>query len=184
DAQRAWDISRGVNSSGPVGIAFPDHFPCALTGSAMHPDLINKLTVVECGTTSNQHGYFVAGMAGAETNNGIFVASLGWDVELYGFRPPCFSGSCGIADIVVALGDPSHPAYGKIDVVQISFVNAHAESAIRDLLTMGIVVTGSAGNGQGCSSGVCTSQQYPAAYHFDDIDAGDGTTYEAQVIAV
>ena len=49
---------------------------------------------------------------------------------------------------------------------------------------MGIVVTGSAGNGQGCSSGVCTSQQYPAAYHFDDIDAGDGTTYEAQVIAV
>ena len=183
DAARAWDISRGIISSDPIGIAFPDEFPCDLAGSNMHTDLINKLTIVECMNITSQHGYSVAGMAGAETNNGQFVASLGWDVDLYGF----YRFSVGLGSIVTALGEPTSPAYGNIDVVQNSWVGGSSpttEDAVRDLLTMGVVVVGSAGNGQGCNSGVCTSQQYPAAYHFDDIDAGDGTTYEAQVIAV
>ncbi len=183
DAARAWEINRGIGSLSPVGIAFADYFPCELAGSDMHPDLINKLTVVTCGNITNQHGYFVAGMAGAETDNGQSVASLGWNVELYGFH----GLSIGLGNIVTALGDPANPAYGNVDVVQNSWVGGGVRNAVRDLLTMGIVVTGSAGNGQGCTpdgSGTCTTQQYPAAYYFDDIDAGDGTTYEAQVIAV
>ena len=183
DAARAWDITQGLGSSGPIGIAFSDLFPCALAGTDMHPDLINKLTVLGCSNGTDQHGYMVAGMAGAETDNGQFVASLGWNVGLYGFR----IGYPGLANLVVALGDPSSPAFDKVDVVQNSWVGGGVRNVVRDLLTMGIVVVGSSGNGEGCTpdgTGTCTTQQYPAAYHYNDIDAGDGTTFEAQVIAV
>ncbi len=193
DAPRAWDLTHGIGPGGPVGIAIPDQFDCAFTGPNLHPDLVGKLVYADCASYIHcdvdgncyrlNHGIRVAGMAGAATDNGQSVASLGWGVELYGFR----FGSNGLRDLVTALGDPTHPAYGNIDVVQNSYVYGYAENAVRDLLTMGVVVVGSAGNGQGCTpdgTGTCHSQQYPAAYHFDDIDAGDGTTYEAQVSAV
>lgn len=206
DAAKAWDLTHGVGPLQPTGIAIPDEFDCAFTGGNLHPDLIGKLKYADCGSYiycedgrdsqcdcdnepcwRSAHGIAVAGMAGAATDNGQYVASLGWNVDLYGFK----RFSPGLGDVVAALGDPSHPAYGKIDVVQNSWVGGGARSAVRDLLTMGVVVTGSAGNGEGCTdtdgdgeNDTCHTQQYPAAYHFDDIDAGDGTTYEAQVIAV
>ena len=187
EAARAWDITRGENLGNRMGLALPDRFFCDYTGTNLHPDLVGKLTTYSCSTVNSQrnHGILVSGTAGAATDNGQGIASLGWNVDLHGFR----TFDSGLADILDAVINPLHPAYGEIDVVQNSWVGGSgSRGVVRDLLTLGVVVVGSAGNGNGCfiinGDWECTTPQYPAAFAFDDINAGDGTTYAAQVIAV
>lgn len=186
DAERAWAITKGIGANGPLGIAFADLFPCDLTGLNMHPDLINKLMVFDC-AGSDRHGYGVSGMAGAETDNSLFLASLGREINLYGFQ----GLSSGLPRIIHALGDPGHPSYQNIDIVNNSWgwfssqpdISSSVRDDIRSLLEMGIVVIASGGN-QCSSQNPCPRLRYPAAYYFDDIDDGNGDIIAARVIAV
>ena len=188
----AWSLAKGLAPTRPAGVAVADLFHCGYTGGNIHPDLAGKLQYVECTANTDPHGIYVSGHAGANTDNDQYLASLGWKADLYGFR----IGTTGLLNLIDSQLDPAHPANGKVDVVNNSWVtwgspSADLRDAVRTLITMGIVVVGSAGNGQGCQDtdgdgepNVCTIPQYPAAFAFDDIDDGSGGTYDAQVIAV
>ena len=88
---QGWDISSGSSS---VVIAILD------TGvDASHPDLAGKLLLgyntyddnYDCSDVFG-HGTMVAGVIGAETNNGVGVASLGWSCSLLPIRVTDLSG--------------------------------------------------------------------------------------------
>ena len=113
------------------------------------------------------------------------MASLSWGADLY-----LFYMSSNLTDVVAALGNTNHPAYGKIDVVNTSWISYSNSPTLRQnvraLLGMGVTVVSSAGNTQSCqANGTCSGTIfYPAAYNFDDLDAGGGALFSAQVIAV
>ncbi len=85
NAEQAWDISTG---SASVVVAVTDD---AIYTS--HPDLVNKMVagrdVAEntndpnpAGNADGFHGTHVSGIVGAETNNGIGIASIGFNVSI------------------------------------------------------------------------------------------------------
>ena len=198
EAAKAWGITRGMRASRPTGIAILDYFDVNRSGSNMHGDLQGKLTVLGTVASGGSHGYRVSGLAGAQTNNKAHVASLGWEADLYGFD----SITSGLMQLFAALYDPGSPAYGRVDVVNMSSVipssvdpyqdndpspgDQPLAGLIRDLLNVGIVVVAASGNGECANVEQCTPPctRYPAALSYDDLDAGDGTTYTGQVIAV
>lgn len=96
NAAQAWDISTG--SSGTI---------VAVTDNAInvnHPDLINKMLPgydavdndtdpTPCGTNDGFHGSHVSGIVGAETNNNLGIASIGYDVSILPVKIGDCSGS-------------------------------------------------------------------------------------------
>ncbi len=69
EASRAWDITRGLNPTDPVGVAISDVFWCDLADAELHPDLQANLEIVECFDYNGppydpvlQHGYAAAGV--------------------------------------------------------------------------------------------------------------------------
>ncbi|MCP4412900.1 MAG: peptidase S8, partial [Gammaproteobacteria bacterium] len=68
NSENAWNVSKG---SSTTKIAIVDRGV-----ESNHSDLSNKLTGGDSGT-SGDHGTQVAGVAGAETDNGLGIASLG-----------------------------------------------------------------------------------------------------------
>ena len=85
NAQQAWDISTGSSST-----------VVAVTDNAInvnHPDLTNKMLQghdavdndndpTGCGSNDGFHGSHVSGIVGAETNNNLGIASIGYDVSI------------------------------------------------------------------------------------------------------
>ena len=85
DAQLAWDISTGSSN---VVVAVTDN---AINTS--HPDLVNKMVAGwdaaendndpnPCGGNDGFHGSHVSGIVGAETDNNIGIASIGFNVSI------------------------------------------------------------------------------------------------------
>ncbi len=195
EAAKAWDITRGTDPIRPVGIAILDRFGEDRELVDTHDDLESKLTVLDAFVQGTRHATAVAGLAGAHTDNDDFVASLGWEVELFGFR----TNTLGLVALLEELDDPTSPAHGKVDVVNMSTVfigdpyedndpspgDQSFSGLVRDFLNMGIVVVAGAGNGScgnnGCGAPPCPP--YPAALSYDDLDGGNGTTYQGQVLA-
>ncbi len=192
-AARAWNLTRGIAQDGPVGIAFSDWFPCELDDADMHPDLAGKLTIVDC-DSEFEHGIPVSSVAGANTDNGQFIASLGWNTRLYGFEVD----TPRLSRLAWAATSMNSPLYGDIDVVNFSwtfvlagYTDSNTYTAVERLLKAGIVVTGAAGNSRFCvpggSCGTCSGMGcaqyfYPAAHNYVFPD-GNGSSYKAQVIA-
>lgn len=88
DAPEAWDISTGSSN---VILAILDSGIPMLNGALSHPDLDdpNKIILgpdyIDDGEGVRDrmgHGTHVAGIAGAETNNGIGVAGVAWNCKL------------------------------------------------------------------------------------------------------
>jgi subtilisin family serine protease len=158
-APEAWDITRGSSS---VTVAVLDN---AADGS--HPDLAGKLrvgpTYVTGGClspppTARSHGTAVAGIVGAATDNGLGVASLGWQTQVVsvGVLDGCGQGTAsGIAAgiryatdvgarvVNLSLAGQAHPAL---------------EDAIRYAQARGALVVAAAGNHGS------TSPVWPASY--------------------
>lgn len=169
NATSAWDVTTGDDA---IKIAIIDQGV-----DDNHPDLANKLTGGESGY-SGDHGTKVAGVAGAETNNGVGIASLGWEVKLVPFDYG--NGTDVVFDINRAR------TVDNVDVINCSFrtlapdpndpqnyyVNYDYLSvgqAVNNAIQVGIVVVASAGNPPGQWQGLNPSEFppypiYPATY--------------------
>lgn len=199
NAPWAWDLTRGDEGGEPVRIAIPDSFPCKNTaGFRLHMDLRGRLTMrTDCSTTpaaGSSHGVSVAGVAGAETNNGwqpvtmasdtgeyphpsgdsTGSASLGWNVLLNGYA----TTSSGFIEAVLDLGSAF-----SFRVINASFSGGGdaMEEAVKAFLRADVIVVGAAGN-----AATFPRVFYPAGYTWMDFgfDGQQPDLIGKQVIAV
>lgn len=165
NAPAAWDISTG-NAS--ITIAVLD------TGvSCIHVDLTGKC-VESVNFTSDPpqdefgHGTHVAGIAAANTDNGVGIAGAGWNTTVASlkvchkeFSPllGAYVGVCDTADVVDGLTHATNAGYAVINMSfsgpQLSMAEAAAVTAAWN---GGAVLVAAAGNNYG------TSPMYPAAF--------------------
>jgi len=176
NATAAWDVSQGSSS---ITVAVIDEGV-----DASHPDLAGKTIGGESGfyigENGQSHGTQVAGVVGAATNNGIGIASLGWNVMI---RPFNFRDGTGTAsDIVTAVNQGAHVLNCSWRTLAIDPNNSNnyinyddfsVRNAIATAVANNRVVVASAGNPPGpvVIGGVTRYPseyppflQYPAAY--------------------
>ncbi|CAG5083216.1 S8 family serine peptidase [Parvicella tangerina] len=161
NAQQAWDISTGDANT-----------VVAVTDNAIntnHPDLTNKMLqgwdAVDsdtdpspCGSNDGFHGSHVSGIVGAETNNNLGVASIGYDVSILPVKIGNCSGSltAGYEGIVWA-------ADNGADVINMSWggggSSTYGQNVCDYAWNQGAILVAAAGN-----DGV-NSVFYPAGYN-------------------
>jgi len=158
NAERAWDITIGSIS---IGIGILDFFN--YDADTLHQDLIGKVVWENLNGQYGAHGIIVAGVAGANTDNQLDIASLGWNTGLL-LKELDF-----ITDIIALVDNGA-------DIV--NYANAHEGfsqqwyDAIEYAFLNEVVVVAAAGNGTASTPPVVI---YPAAYNFGSL---------GQVIAV
>ncbi|MFT5601305.1 MAG: hypothetical protein ACI9N1_001548, partial [Flavobacteriales bacterium] len=175
NAELAWDISTG-NSATIV----------AVTDNAIniaHPDLINKMLpgydAVDsdndpspCGTNTGFHGSHVSGIVGAETNNNLGIASIGYDVSILPVKIGNCSGSltAGYEGITWAADNGAH-------VINMSWggsgSSAYGQNVCNYAWGQGAILIAAAGN-----DGV-SSIFYPAGYN-NVVSVASTTTGDAK----
>jgi subtilisin family serine protease len=154
NAEQAWNYTQGDPD---IFIGISD-----IGFLTTHPDLVNKLTMVNTPGTPYVHGTAVAGCAGAETNNGIGTTSIGYDCSLMLFdahndRSHLWSGLLALAN-------------EGAKVLNASFAGlTYNESHQRSIYLMrdnGVLVVASAGNGTSSPFGIENKDEYryPASY--------------------
>lgn len=162
NAAEAWDISRG-NASTVV----------AITDNAIninHPDLVNKCLpgydAVDndtdpspCGGNDGFHGTHVSGIAGAETDNGLGVASIGYNVSIL----PVKIGDCNSGALTGGYEGVVWAADNGADVINMSWGGGGSSNYAQNVMNyawgLDIVLVAAAGN-----DGV-SSVFYPAGYN-------------------
>ncbi len=165
-AQQAWDLTTGSSS---VKIALIEE------GVYQHNDLTGKLVGGETGYTGS-HGVEVAGVAGAATNNGSGIASLGWNVSVV----PMNSGNAsGLEADILQAATPTDlggegarvincsfkTIYPSVDVPHSSHDYPSVQEAIENAQAYGALVVASAGNPPGDNDlDVVPYTAWPAAY--------------------
>lgn len=158
NAPSAWDRSTGSG----VTIAILD------SGiDTSHPDLASKVTGSIDATTVKdavgQHGTEVAGIAGAATNNGTGIASLGWNANLLSVKVLDNKGT-GFTSWVVDGIDKAVDQGAKI--VNLSLASTISEPFLQAAITRaynrGVLVVAAAGNNDD-QGGSPVSPKYPAA---------------------
>jgi len=144
-APQAWDVTTGSNS---INIAILD------TGVDVdHPDLANKIVDNRNFTTSNTtddiygHGTHVAGIAAANTNNGIGVAGLGYSSSIINVKVLGDDGMgywSWIAQGIIWAAD------NGAEVINLSLGDSSNSSTVEDAVnyawSKGVVVVAAAGN--------------------------------------
>ena len=161
DAERAWDITKG---DGTV-IALVDSW-----FDVNHPDLKNKFIYNYDPKTNvsfndkkkiaqKSHGTMTSSCAGAQTNGGGQLASIGFNAKIIGYE-----WSNGV-------NKAHHAALVKnADVVSISYVNSTITDAdrlqIKEILDHGTIIVASAGNY--LQSGSQNTPPYPFSPLVDD----------------
>ena len=171
DAPLAWDISTG---SSDIVVAVTDN---AINIS--HPDLVNKMVpgwdAVDndndpspCGGNDGFHGSHVSGIVGAETNNNIGIASIGYNVSIM----PVKIGDCNTGSLTSGYDGIIWAADNGADVINMSWGGGGSSNYGQNVCSyawnLGTILIAAAGNDG-------TNQQfYPAAY--DDVVAVASTT--------
>ena len=171
DAPLAWDISTG---SSDIVVAVTDN---AINIS--HPDLVNKMVpgwdAVDndndpspCGGNDGFHGSHVSGIVGAESNNNIGVASIGYNVSIM----PVKIGDCNTGSLTSGYDGIIWAADNDADVINMSWggggSSTYGQNVCSYAWNLGTILIAAAGNDG-------TNQQfYPAAY--DDVVAVASTT--------
>ncbi|MCK9399717.1 MAG: S8 family serine peptidase [Bacteroidales bacterium] len=167
NAEMAWDLNTGS----------PD-IKVAIVDNAVwidHPDLVNKIVLSEDMTqpgiqNSNpptggdpslwSHGTHTAGLAAAETNNGIGVASVGYNVSLIGVK----ASSSNPEYVTSGYAGLQWAANNGADVISMSWGGPGFSQTNQNLINtihgMDVVMLASAGNDN------VTTPQYPAAYNY------------------
>lgn len=158
-APQAWQRQRG---SPGVTIAIID------SGIDVgHPDLAGKVVATYNAHTPGSssivdtvgHGTFVAGVAAADTDNGIGVAGAGYDTSLMGVKIADPDGDISIDDEVAGIRwAVTHGA----TIINLSISGPDPSTAEKNAISYaqskGVLVVAAAGNGGD------TTKQYPAAY--------------------
>lgn len=145
NAKDAWDISTG-SSNTVIGI-IDTGFEIDL------PELVGKAFSVSNNTSTNKtHGTFVAGIVGANTNNGLGISSIGYDCKL------ALRGQGGwdpMSDILVL-------STQGIRVINFSLGSNGSSTVHENIINLaydnGTIVVASAGNEN------TTNYTYPASY--------------------
>ena len=161
NAPQAWDISTGDAN---VVVAVTDN-----AIQINHPDLVNKLVpgrdVVDddndpspCGGNDGFHGSHVSGTVGAETNNNLGVASIGFNISVM----PIKIGNCSTGALTAGYDGIIWAADNGADAVNMSWggggVSSYGQNVCNYAWNQGCILIAAAGNDN-------TNQQfYPAAY--------------------
>ena len=162
NAPQAWDISTG-----------DANIVVAVTDNAIqvnHPDLVNKMVpgrdVVDndndpspCGGNDGFHGSHVSGTVGAETNNNLGVASIGFNVSVM----PIKIGNCSTGALTGGYDGIIWAADNGADAINMSWggggVSTYGQNVCNYAWNAGVILIAAAGNDN-------SSQQfYPAAYN-------------------
>lgn len=175
NAQQAWDLSTG---SANVVVAVADD---AILST--HQDLTNKLVTGydaptggsntnPCGSNDGNHGTHVSGTVGAQTNNGIGVASIGFNVSVM----PVKIGNCN-GQLTHGYEGINWAANNGADVINMSWggggFSNYGQNVCNAAFNAGSILVAAAGNDG-------TNQQfYPAAYN-NVIAVASTTTNDAK----
>jgi subtilisin family serine protease/flagellar hook assembly protein FlgD len=132
-----------------------------------HPDLQNKIVgTYNAADPTNPaitdevgHGTFVAGVAAAQTNNGVGVAGAGYNAAILGVKVAAADGSITIDDEVAGI---KWAANHGADIINLSLGGPDYSSAERSAVayaqSKGALVVAAAGND------ATSAKSYPAAY--------------------
>lgn len=155
-APQAWNVTHG---SASTLIAITD---TGIDGS--HPDLAGKIVAranftTDPDTDNNGHGSHVAGIAAADTNNGIGVAGTGYNTKLLSVKVLDSSGSGYYSWIANGI---TWAADNGAKVISLSLGGSSSsqtlQNAVNYALGKGVVVVAAAGNNGN------SLPFYPAAY--------------------
>jgi len=168
NAEMAWDLNKG---SADIKVAIVD--------AAVwidHPDLADKIVlshdVTQPGNQNSNppengdpaewsHGTHCAGLAAAATDNGIGVASVGFNVSLIGVKAASDSDP---GNITGGFSGMQWAASNGADVISMSWGNNYFSQTYQNLINsvhnMGVVLVAGAGNDN------ATAAFYPAAYNY------------------
>jgi subtilisin family serine protease len=167
-AAEAWDLNTGS----------PDIKVAVVDGAVWvdHPDLANKIflshDVTQAGDHNSNppesgdpalwsHGTHVAGLVGAETNNGIGVASVGYNISLIGVKATANTGNPGY--VTSGYGGIQWAANNGANVINCSWGGPGFSQTNQNIMNtvygMGIIMVAAAGNDNSQAA------QYPAAYN-------------------
>jgi len=143
-AQAAWDVTHGTT---PIAISDQNYW-------SNHEDLVGKILYYDTTNTLSQgHGTAVATLAAGNTDNGVGVASIGYDSQLGLFR--------------MNYNEVLQAAYDGYKVINMSWAsgcnfNTYVNDALHEVYGLGVFLVASAGNGSTC--GGPSELVYPAAY--------------------
>jgi PKD repeat protein len=161
NAQQAWDLSTG---SASVVVAVTDD---AILST--HQDLVNKLVsgydaptggtnTNPCGSNNGNHGTHVSGTVGAQTNNNIGVASIGYNVSVM----PVKIGNCS-GSLTHGYEGLNWAANNGADVINMSWggggQSTYGQNVCNAAFNAGAILVAAAGNDG------TTQRFYPAAYN-------------------
>jgi hypothetical protein len=158
-APEAWDVTTGSSS---VAVAVLDGVV-----QTAHQDLLGKVTAGptyvtdECSRATDlerSHATGVAGVVGANTNNGLGVASLGWQTRVIAVA---VLDECGVGSASEVAAGVRYAADVGAKVINMSLAGA-ANLALLDAIqyaqARGVLIVAAAGNAGS------SSQVFPAAY--------------------
>ncbi|MCC5922721.1 MAG: S8 family serine peptidase [Crocinitomicaceae bacterium] len=168
-----WGLFK-VNASQAWGLTTGDaNIKVAVTDDAVntnHPDLVNKMlpgrNTAEnnnnpnpCGGNNGNHGTHVAGTVGAETNNGIGVASIGWNVSII----PVAIGRCSDGALTAGYDGIIWSADQGADVINMSWGGGgggtYGQNVCNYAWNQGAILIAAAGNSNS------NQQFFPAAFN-------------------
>lgn len=115
----------------------------------------------------NSHGTHVAGIAAAESNNGIGIAGASWGAKILPIKAFQSTGRSDVATIAQAI---NYARSQGVTVINMSFGSSSRSLVMEDALAAaygGAVLIASAGNnGQCVGPGMFCGRSYPAAISF------------------
>jgi len=150
NAEEAWSITHGDCN---VRVAVSDQNYYAVPGSE-HEELGGKVTYYDAtNTLTRTHGTAVATIVAANTNNGIGLSSIGYDLRLALYR--------------MNYNEVIYASQAGARVVNLSWTsgctfNIYQQEAIDEVYNNGTFIVAAAGNGTTCAG--AGNLVYPAAY--------------------
>jgi thermitase len=161
----AWDVQTGSNL---VTVGVID------TGiDSTHPDLINRVDVTDSRDFTGRgnpfsdeviHGTHVAGILGAQGNNGIGISGVCWNVKMVSLKVGNISDSLPVTNIVSAI---NYASQKQIPILNASLTTIYDVPELRQAIENyhGLLVCSAGNDGRDIDA----IHTYPASYIYDNV---------------